>query len=135
MKQEMTRKLILSGTFLITVGIILGSIAAHGLKTAGLPDDKIASFETGVRLQMYAGFGLLILAGIQNHFYFTLKTPMYLLWIGTLFFSGSIYFLATKQLHGIDLGKAFALITPVGGLMMILAWTLIFVRYLLQKKA
>lgn len=131
---KMTRKMIISGVFLIFLGIILGAVAAHALKTAGLEDDKIASFETGVRIQMYTGMGLLLLVGIQNYLTFALKAPVYLMWLGTLFFSGSIYFLSTKTLHGIYLGKAFALITPVGGLLMISAWGIILTKFCLQKK-
>ncbi len=132
--EQTTRKMIISGILLIFLGIILGAVAAHALKTAGLADDKISSFETGVRIQMYTGIGLLLLVGIQNYLKFSLKTPVYLLWIGTLLFSGSIYFLSTKTIHGIDLGKAFALITPVGGLLMIIGWGIILMKFITQKK-
>lgn len=128
-----TKNRISSGLFLIMVGIILGAIAAHGLKSAGLPEDKIASFETGVRIQMYTGIGLLALVGIQKYLSFSLKVPVILLWIGVLFFSGSIYFLSTKMLHGIDLGKLFPIITPIGGVLMIAAWAIILVKFCFKK--
>lgn len=126
--------MISSGILLILVGIILGALAAHGLKTAGLPDDKIASFETGVRLQMYAGMGLLLLVGVQNYLKFSLRLPMWLMLVGVVFFSGSIYFLSTKMLHGIDLGKIFPIITPIGGMLMIASWTIVLVKYTFSKQ-
>lgn len=125
--------MISTGIVLIIIAIILGALAAHGLKTAGLPDDKIASFETGVRYQMYTGFGLLLLVGIQNFFNFSLKTPVILMLLGVLFFSGSIYLLSTKMLHGIDFGKLFPIITPIGGMLLISSWTLILIKYLFKK--
>ncbi|MBN9294937.1 MAG: DUF423 domain-containing protein [Flavobacteriia bacterium] len=127
------RKTIISGVFLIFLGIILGSIAAHGLKKAGLDAEKIASFEVGVRLQMYTGMGLLLLAGIQQYLKFSLKSPVNLMLIGVTFFSGSIYFLSTKQIHGIEAGKIFPLITPVGGMLLIISWAIILIRYIAQK--
>lgn|SRR5690554_985394 len=135
MKQDtFTRPMILSGILFILLGIALGAVAAHSLASAGVPEDKIASFETGIKLQMYIGIGILLLVGIREHFQFSLKVPVYLLWIGVLFFSGSIYFLATKTLHGIEYGKFFPLITPLGGVLMIAGWAIIFVKYLTQKK-
>jgi uncharacterized membrane protein YgdD (TMEM256/DUF423 family) len=40
---------------------------------------------------------------------------------GVLFFSGSIYGLATNDLSAFDF-KSIALITPFGGLLLIMAW-------------
>jgi uncharacterized membrane protein YgdD (TMEM256/DUF423 family) len=46
---------------------------------------------------------------------------------GILFFSGSIYLLATNALTTFDF-KVIGIITPIGGLLLIVAWALLFMH-------
>ena len=126
----MDRKFVITGIILVFTGIILGAFGAHGLKKV-LVDfpEKIASFETGVRYQMYAGFTFLVIGLNSDKFAFSLKTP-FLLWvIGTIFFSFSIYFLALQPVLGVSL-KFLGPITPIGGLLLILGWVILLIKYL-----
>lgn len=127
-----SRKAILTGAFLIFVAIILGAFGAHGLQSKVSPE-KIVSFETGVRYQIYAGMSLLLIVGIQGYLRFATKTIFNLLIIGAICFSGSIYILATEEIHGLVLGEFIWPVTPIGGLLMILAWIMLFVKVLGQK--
>jgi uncharacterized membrane protein YgdD (TMEM256/DUF423 family) len=45
--------------------------------------------------------------------------------IGVFFFSGSIYLLATNSLSSFDF-RIIGVITPIGGLLLILAWGILF---------
>jgi uncharacterized membrane protein YgdD (TMEM256/DUF423 family) len=56
----MNRNITLFAIFFICSAIILGAFGAHALKSI-LSADKLASFETGVRYQMFSGLALLIL--------------------------------------------------------------------------
>ena len=124
----MNKKLLITGSVFGIIAIILGAFAAHGLEK--LVDDKaIKSFETGVRYQMYHAFFLLIL-GSSSFIKEKAKSYMLILVsIGVVFFSFSIYALATNSLSGFDF-KTIAFITPIGGLLLILAWIILLINIL-----
>jgi len=127
----MNKKLLITGSLLGIIAIILGAFAAHGLEK--LVDEKaIKSFETGVRYQMYHAFFLLILGGTS---FIKEKAKSYILIlvsIGVIFFSFSIYALATNSLTTFDF-KTIAFMTPIGGLLLILAWILLLINILKTK--
>ncbi|WP_426432264.1 DUF423 domain-containing protein [Winogradskyella sp. HB-48] len=127
----MNKKILIAGSILGILGIILGAFAAHGLeKLVGA--DAVNTFETGVRYQMYHAFFLLILGGTSFVTLKTKKIVFYLVLIGLLFFSGSIYGLATNQLLSFDF-KTIAAITPIGGLLLILAWSMVLIGIIRNK--
>ena len=127
----MNRKLFLTGTFLGTITIILGAFAAHGLKSQ-LSVESIATFETGVRYQMYSAFFLLVLGLLPMISEKAKDICFYLTTIGVVLFSGSIYLLATNDLTSFDF-RSIALATPLGGSLMIAAWIVLFMRFLKLK--
>jgi len=47
--------------------------------------------------------------------------------VGVLFFSGSIYLLATNDLTSFDF-KVIGFVTPIGGLLLISSWIWLFVE-------
>ncbi len=58
---EMDRRIFAVGSVLAGLGVVFGAFGAHALK-ASLSPEMLATFETGVRYQMYHGLGLLALA-------------------------------------------------------------------------
>ena len=127
----MNKKLLITGAILGILSIVLGAFAAHGL--AKLIDaDAIKTFETGVRYQIYHAFFLLILGGTSFVSLKTKKTIFYLVIVGVLFFSGSIYGLATNSLSGFDF-KTIALLTPIGGLLLIVSWSVMLIDIIRNK--
>jgi uncharacterized membrane protein YgdD (TMEM256/DUF423 family) len=73
---------------------------------------------------MYHALFLIIVSQLKSISPKYRKTVMYLTTIGILLFSFSIYFLATNELTGFDF-KTIGFITPIGGLLLILAWVLL----------
>lgn len=122
----------ITGVILIVLAIILGAFGAHALKEV-LPAEKLLSFETGVRYQMYHGITLMVIGFNANKLNFSLKWPVGLLFIGVIFFSGSIYFLAIEPLLNVNL-KFLGPITPIGGVLMITAWVLIIFRLINDRQ-
>ena len=121
----MNKKLGIAGSILGVLGIILGAFAAHSLEK-WVSADAITTFETGVRYQMYHAFLLLI---VGSNSFLTLKSKKYIFYLvllGCLCFSGSIYGLATNTLSSFDF-KTIAIITPIGGLLLIMAWVVMLV--------
>ena len=127
----MNKTLLILGSILGILGIILGAFAAHGLEKL-VDADAIKTFETGVRYQLYHAFFLLILGSSSIVSFKTKKIIFYLVLFGVLFFSGSIYGLATNSLSSFDF-KTIALITPIGGLLLIVAWTVMLIGIIRNK--
>jgi uncharacterized membrane protein YgdD (TMEM256/DUF423 family) len=124
----MKRTIFITATFLGMLAIILGAFAAHGLKTL-IPVESQHTFETGVRYQMYHAFFLLIIGNLKFITEKGKRTIFYLVIIGLVFFSGSIYGLATNSLTSFDF-KSIGFITPVGGLLLIIAWFVLLINFL-----
>lgn len=128
----MNKKILVAGAILGILGISLGAFAAHGLEKL-VDSSAIKSFETGVRYQMYHAF-LLLIIGATSFVSQKSKPAIFILVIlGVLFFSGSIYGLATNALTAFDF-KSIALITPFGGLLLILAWVILLISILKTKR-
>lgn len=127
----MDKKIIATAALFGMLSIILGAFGAHALKKI-LEAEQLASFETGVKYQMYHVFFLLFL-GLNTSLTEKIKKVVYnLTLIGVILFSGSIYLLATKKITNIDI-SAIGIATPIGGLFLISAWFLLFYKYLTQK--
>jgi uncharacterized membrane protein YgdD (TMEM256/DUF423 family) len=121
----MDRKIILTAALLGIISIILGAFGAHALKKL-IDVNALVTFETGVRYQMYHALFLLFLATNNRIQEKTKKVIHILVILGVLFFSGSIYLLATNAMTTFDF-KIIGFITPIGGLFLIVAWTLLFI--------
>lgn len=132
MKMSKSQKnLLVIGSVLILLGIVLGAFGAHGLKNI-LQDypEKLTSFETGVRYQMYMGFSFLILSFLSDKLNVKLISKFWM--IGTIFFSLSIYLLTITPILKMSL-KFLGPITPIGGLLLIIGWFLLILQ-LIKKQ-
>lgn len=127
----MVRFLLSSGAFLGALAVVLGAFGAHGLK-ARLDAYSLEIFQKGVEYQ-YVHVLALLVAGLL-----AIKYPGSLLtyagiafMLGILFFSGSLYLLATRQLLGIEaMSGILGPITPIGGLFFIIGWVLLGIHVL-----
>lgn len=128
----MERKITLAAGFLGMTAIILGAFGAHALKKQ-LTVEELATFETGVKYQMYHALFLLFLGLTSLIGEKSKKTIFQLVIFGVIFFSGSIYFLATKTVTGIDF-KPFGIITPIGGALLILGWLILILNIFKGKR-
>lgn len=127
----MDKKIISIGAFFGMVAIILGAFGAHALKKV-LTLEELSTFETGVRYQMYHAFFLLFIGITNSISQKTKKIILYLVVFGVLFFSGSIYLLATNTLTSFDF-KIIGFATPLGGLLLIFAWGALLLNYFNKK--
>lgn len=127
----MNKVILITGAILGLLAIILGAFGAHGLK-AHVSVENIQTFETGVRYQMYhalfllfVGSTSLVSAGYKNIIF-------YLVIIGVVLFSGSIYGLATNQLSSFNF-KSIGFVTPIGGLFLIASWVVLIINFVKLK--
>lgn len=121
----MDKKTISTAAIFGMIAIILGAFGAHALKKV-LNIEQLATFETGVRYQMYHALFLLFIGLIPNLTVKTKKTIYNLVFAGILLFSGSIYLLATNELTPFFDFKIIGFVTPIGGLLLISAWAVLF---------
>jgi len=126
---QTNRKFLVTGAIFGLIAVILGAFAAHGLKET-LSEASLNSFETGVRFQMYHAFLMLILGIIITEK--DSKLLFYLFLFGTILFSGSIYLLSTSAVTGVDF-SAIALVTPIGGGLLIVGWLLLVLKFIKLK--
>jgi uncharacterized membrane protein YgdD (TMEM256/DUF423 family) len=89
--------------------------------------NQLASFETGVRYQIYHAIFLLILGLLEyNGLLKRVKLIRSLVVVGVFCFSFSIYLLSMQGAWHVEL-KFIGPITPLGGLLLIAAWALLAV--------
>lgn len=124
----MNKKILIVASVLGALAVILGAFAAHGLENK-VSLESIDTFQTGVRYQMYHALLLLFVANTSYLNLVVKKRMLFFVIFGVLFFSGSIYCLATNSLTSFNF-KSIAFITPVGGLLLILSWIIMLVGFI-----
>lgn len=105
------------GSILMVIGISIGAFGAHGLKEILEENGTLSTFQTGVEYLFYNSIGILIisLSGKDNK----MKSfAIISIILGIILFSFSLF---TLSITGI---KALGIITPFGGLSMIIGWIL-----------
>lgn len=114
---------LVSGGILCFFAVALGAFGAHAFESILTANDRHDVYETANRYHFYHSVALLALGALANDQlrFRSLKLVCYLLIIGTLVFSGSLYLLAMT-----DVGWLGG-ITPIGGLLLLLAW-LVFIK-------
>lgn len=129
----MNKTILSTGIFFGVMAVLLGAFGAHGLEKM-LDVKAIGTFETGVKYQMYHALFLMILGGFNLLAEERKKLVFYLIAAGVICFSFSIYLLATNELTSFDF-KKIALLTPIGGLLLVAGWILLGIRVLNQNRS
>lgn len=129
--KKIRRRIILVGIFLGIIAIILDAFGSHILEEY-LSAKQMGIFVTGVRYQMYHALFLFFLSTQKKLSTLTLKIIYDLVAFGIVLFSGSLYVLSTNHLTIFDF-KIIGFATPLGGLLLIIAWVYLFIAILRQK--
>jgi uncharacterized membrane protein YgdD (TMEM256/DUF423 family) len=119
------------GSLFMTLGILLGALASHYFKKI-LNPESLSSFEVGLRYLIYNALGMLILSDVDFIKLKIKKIIFYLIFWGTIFFSGSIFILSFKSLISFSL-VWLGPITPLGGVSFIIGWILITLTFVIKK--
>lgn len=118
--ERLSKNIVVTAAILAGVTIAIGAFGAHGLKQL-VSADALATFETGVRYQMYHVLALLVVGFATLVPVKTKKWVFRFFLFGMLLFSGSIYLLALKEQLPFSV-SFLGPVTPVGGLLFILGW-------------
>jgi len=110
------------GAILGLLVVILGAFGAHGLKDV-LDDHGKSIYEKAVLYQMFHSLAILILGIIEKSFPdVQLQLVGWSFLFGIIIFSGSLYILAISGI------KWFGMITPIGGILFMVGWLLLFMK-------
>ncbi len=129
--QTMGKKFLITASILGLISIVLGAFGAHALKEV-ISEKSIIIFETGTRYQMYHALMLLYL-GETKYLSETDKKKIFrFVIVGIICFSGSIYLLAINELTTFNF-KSIGFITPMGGVLLITAWSIMIFKFIKYK--
>lgn len=101
------------------MSIATGAFGAHGLKEVLTPE-MLGVWQTAVTYQMIHGLGLFLIGLLSYQIKAkALSAAAYLMFVGIILFSGSLYILALTNV------TILGVITPFGGTLFLIAWGLV----------
>jgi uncharacterized membrane protein YgdD (TMEM256/DUF423 family) len=109
------------GAVLVTLGIGIGALGSHALREV-LTARQLESLDTAVHYQIFNALALLLLGGWMRGGESGLVWPARLIAAGIVAFSGGIYLMLAGA------PSLLGLVTPLGGVMLILGWLLLTLR-------
>lgn len=118
------------GILLAGLAVALGAFGAHGLKKVVSAED-VATYQTGVQYQMYHALALIFVGVLSDRIYNGYVSYAGVLFTaGVILFSGSLYLIVSLHAMNKAIPKAIGILTPIGGVMFILAWICMLVGIL-----
>ena len=115
---------LLLGSFFAFLTVVLGAFGAHALKEQ-LSEYGKTIYEKGILYQMFHSLAIFMVAILnQNSESIDYFISIWCFAAGIILFSGSLYILALTQI------KWLGAITPIGGLLFIIGWGIIFFKTL-----
>ena len=127
----MNKQFIITASFFGILAVIAGAFGAHGLKAYLLPV-QLEIWHTAVQYQFYHVFALLFLSTLPSNSKL-INASYYLFTLGIIFFSGSLYLLACRDIFKLDWLWVMGPLTPIGGLFFILGWLMLLI-YAAKRK-
>ncbi len=120
-------RLLRAGSFLGAMGVIVGAFGAHFLKSR-LAASDLEVLRTGVLyLFIHVMIIMVIVLLARNDFNSRLLRSSGIFFLsGIILFSGSLFFIATQSLLGLDVAF-IGIVTPFGGLCFITGWVLLLI--------
>ena len=115
------RKTLLTAVIFGGLAVAIGAFGAHALRPLLEANGRTETFELAVRYQFYHSFAMLFAGVLMQHFPSRQIGRAALCFAaGIVIFSGSLY---TLSLSGM---RILGAVTPVGGILFIAGWLLLF---------
>lgn len=115
------RQTILSGSLFGGSAVALGAFGAHIFKDLLIQNNRIDTYELAVRYHFFHALVLLLIALLMDKVEPKIASrSATCILVGTVLFSGSLYIMALVNT------TSTALITPIGGLFLLIGWGLLF---------
>lgn len=132
----MNKRIIAWACFSVMLSIGLGAFGAHGLRQLTTNEDILRGYQTGVDYHLFHSL-VFLLFGIGFTRFDELKlskAALFLMPIGLILFSGSLYLLTLLRLNAWSY-KWIGPITPMGGGLLILAWAWLGYSFLRPERS
>lgn len=122
------KKFIVLGAAFAFLAVAIGAFGAHALADV-LTGKWSGTYETGVQYHMYHALGLIGIGiiGQFNHHHKLLNAAGWLMALGIVLFSGSLYVMSITKI------ELLGIITPFGGVAFLVSWLLVILAVLKQK--
>jgi len=105
--------------------VLMGAFASHLLKEMLEPAD-IVTFDTGTKYMFYHAMAISFVSLSHRKFHQNiLDLCMFLFLAGIVFFTGSLYLLATRTIWGNESYVWLGALTPIGGVLFISGWVML----------
>ncbi|MGZ3873077.1 MAG: DUF423 domain-containing protein [Mucilaginibacter sp.] len=117
----MKKKIFVTAAAFGALAVIAGAFGSHALQARFSPRD-MQVWNTAVQYQFYHVFALVALAALSRYRTRLVRDCYYLFTLGIVFFCGSLYLLASRELLGWDWLNVIGPVTPLGGLLFIGGW-------------
>ena len=112
--------LVLAAGVLGAVGIAARAFEAHGITMlADMSEPRLRDFASGTEMLLMHALAMLALAGVADY------VPRVARFTGILFTLGVVLFAGPLLHYGATGARSFMMLTPVGGMSLILGWLLI----------
>ena len=121
----MNKRIILTASFFGFVAVLLGAFGAHALKEL-VDAPSLEIWQKGVDYQFYHTFALLYLSTFARYRNKLINIAYICFTFGIILFSGSLYLLATRSVLHLDFVNLIGPLTPIGGLLFVLGWIMLF---------
>jgi len=111
------RTFVALGASFCFLGVVAGSLGSHGLKDLIIRMGGVNNFNLATDYMFYHGLALIAVGMLKHWFPKThFQYPGWLFVSGTILFQGNLYLIA---IGGI---RAMQVLTPVGGMCLMLGW-------------
>lgn len=116
----MNKRIIITAAVFGIFAVIFGAFGAHVLKKA-ITVSQLETWHTAVEYHFYHTLGLLFLSTFARFKNNLINISSYCFVFGMIFFCGSLYLIALKDVLSINT-KFLGPVTPLGGLLFIFGW-------------
>ena len=121
MNDKRLRLIAFSGAVLCLLAVLIGAFGAHAFKEVLVANQRQGVFDLANRYQFYHGLALMLIAALFANSPVKPKLGLSsgLMVLGTFVFCGSLYLLSLLNLAWLGA------VTPIGGVLLIIAWVLL----------
>lgn len=120
--------LLFSGGLVCFLAVVAGALGSHALKAFLARADGTANFELATAYMFYHGLGLIAAGLLKSRFpQMPFQYPGWLFLVGSVLFQGNLYLIALANI------RTFQMLTPVGGLCLMLGWLVLAIQALWIK--
>jgi uncharacterized membrane protein YgdD (TMEM256/DUF423 family) len=128
------RTFLILGALFGFIGVALGAFGSHVIRSR-LPPERVATFETGVRYQLWHALALIAVvfvgslrfsprsSGPSHEFTLLEGSIQWPAWVaGLLFVAGIVLFSGSLYALALSGRRAWGIVTPLGGACLLLGW-------------